>query len=256
MQIIKFAAVAAVGSATLCLAQEAAPVALEESKAAEVKVSALFASGMATDEGFILSEKPVFAYDVKVATEAFGVIPLELGVWANYDLTDGKKNDATKDHCFTEIDLTLGTSFECPAGIEYGVQLTSYQYPNSSADGEESLLLSAAKKFDFGLIAGFDFEYMLTGGGEKDMYLAPYIGYEATLDEESNLGVELLVRPSYCIQDIGSDAWLGCMLKAQVNYGPFFAYVKHWVQIEDKIYTDEMNDKMDTAFGIGYQTEL
>ena len=213
------------------------------------------ASGSLTDSAGKLSKHAVMTAEVEVEAERFGPVSVFLGAWANYDLCKGKKNGAIRHHCFTEIDLWARNSVDIGDCLSLDVNFLSCQYPNMGLKGEEKIALNLYSEF-CGLKAGLEFEYILTGADDNDMEIRPYLTYGMTLCEKSGAGFELGVKPVYVIQEGGIDAWTACVLSAQIDFGPFFAFGKYYAQMCDKIYTDEKYHDINHVYGIGYRTSF
>lgn len=257
MKRVKFAGMFAIVAASGAFAQEAAPVAEAQEMKAESTVSAsayidvasayIYESGAIMDDGLVI--QPGFS----VGFDAFDMIPLSLGTWANYS-TD-KYGDTTQNHCFSEVDLSLGTSYEFDNGPAFGLSLISWQYPNREGwNGEE--LISATVSQSLGMLtAGAKAEVMLTGDYDKDWHFVPFAEIGADLAEGISAALRGQMYYNYGESE-GADAWMAYNIKATLGLYDFAVYASYFGQIDDEIYTDEMNDVEDMVFGVGYSVDL
>ena len=256
-------AVHVAGFATLmalsgAFAQEAAPAASEKAAAPEMEnESSLWASGSIDissgyiyDSGTVLSDDLAFQPWFGFGFDALDRIPLEFGAWANY-ATDRIDETQTQNHCFNEVDLSVGTSFESDGGTAASLSLVTWQYPNMEGWNGEELLFGSLSQTVGILTLGTELEFMLTGDYDNDLHVIPFaeIGFDITED----VAVALYGQLHYNYgEGEAVDAWTAYNLKATVSAFDFSVYAAYWGQIDDKIYTDETHDVEDTIFGLSY----
>jgi Bacterial protein of unknown function (Gcw_chp). len=261
LKSIAFSAAALVAAALTVNAQEAAPAAAEKiaepvveaGGAAEVFASVDIASAMLYRGGSIHSDSLVIQPYLGVGFDSALGIPLTFSVWANYS-TEGKDDGATQKHAFTEVDFSIGTSFDLCGGLSASVSLDSWQYPNMTGwNGEELISVGLSKtRGDFTI--GADFEYMLTGDFEGDCSVYPYAEFAKSIEK---IGFGLKAGPGYTVQSGDVDAWTAWTVRASVSYAEKLSfYVMYWGQMSDKIYTDEEHDNVNTVVGISYGIPL
>ena len=241
-------------------AQEAAPAAEAEAPAME-KGSSLWASGsIDVSSGYIYDSGSVLSDDLAIQPwfgfgfDALDRIPLEFGAWANY-ATDRIDESQTQNHCFNEVDLSIGTTYESEGGTAASLSLVTWQYPNMEGWNGEELLYATLSQTVGILTLGTEFEFMLTGDYDNDLKVIPFaeIGFDVTED----VAVALYGQLHYNYgEGEAVDAWTAYNLKATVSAFDFSVYAAYWGQIDDKIYTDETHDVEDTIFGLSYAFEL
>lgn len=257
MKLVKLAGLFATVAASGVFAQEAAPAVeaqpMEEASSVSASATLDVASAYIYESGAVIDDSLVIQPGFSVGFDALGGIPLSLGTWANYS-TD-KYGTATQNHCFTEVDLSIGTSYEFDNGPAFGLSLISWQYPNvEGVNGEE--LVSATVSQSLGMLTlGTKVEMMLTGDYDNDWHLVPY----AELGSDIAEGVSAALRGQmfyYYAESEGEDAWMAYNIKATIGLYDFSVYASYYGQIDDSVYTDEMNDIEDMVFGIGYAVDL
>lgn len=261
MKFIKYAALIATVSASALFAQEAeipAAVetpAMEEANTVSASAGIDIASAAIFNDGAKLSDSMVIQPQFSVVYPASEVLPLILDVWANY-ATDGKDDGASQNHCFTEVDLSIGTSYELNEDTSLSVSLATWQYPNMiDWNGEERFSVGLAKTFELVEI-GADFDKMLTGDDKNHFDIYPYVSFARDVTED--VSVELKASCNYAMipSGEGPDGWTAYTLTASVSAFNFTAYATYYGQMNDKLYTDEMHDDVNSVFGIGYSVDL
>lgn len=269
MKFRKFAALIATVSASALFAQEAATPAVAEAPAVEVAetptmeeataVSACagidVASAAVYRDGVKLSDSLVIQPNLSVNYSAFEAFPVELGVWANY-ATDAKDDGATENHCFTEVDLSIGTAFDLGNDTSLGIALVSWQYPNMEGwNGEEVITVCVSKAFG-PVEIGSDFDKMLTGDCEYNFDLYPYVSVSHGVTEDVSVGLKASCNYAMAPSWESADGWTAYSLNASVSAFNFTAYATYYGQMNDTFYTDEMHDDVNSVFGIGYSVDL
>lgn len=273
MKFKKYAALVATVSASALFAQEVvtpaavapeAPVTvveevetpiMEEANTVAASAGVDVASAAVYRDGCKLSDSLVIQPNFSVGFSAFDAFPLELGVWANY-ATDAKDDGATQNHCFTEVDLSIGTAFDLGNDTELSVSLVTWQYPNMvDWNGEEVIIVSIAKTI--GLFeVGSDFEKMLSGDCEYNFDMYPYVSVLQDVTENVSVGLKACCNYSMTPSWAGADGWTAYTLTASVSAFNFTAYATYYGQMNDKFYTDEMYDDVNSVFGINYSVDL
>ncbi len=255
MKIKKYVALIAAVSASAVFAQEATTPALEEASSVSASAGLDIASAAIYRDGVKLSDSTVIQPSLSVSYTAFDALPLELGVWANY-ATDGKADGASQDHCFTEVDLSIGTSFDLGDIASMGVSLVTWQYPNMAEwKGEELIAVSISKAFG-SVEIGSDFEKMLTGDFTDHFDIYPYVSISQDVTDDVSAGLTASCNYAMVSSGESSDGWTAYALSANVSAFNFTAYATYYGQMNDKLYTDEMNDDVNTVFGVGYSVDL
>jgi len=256
MKITKYAALIAAVSASAVFAQEAATPAMEEASSVSASAGLDIASAAIYRDGAKLSDSTVIQPSLSVSYTAFDSLPLELGVWGNYDAAEGKANGASQDHCFTEIDLSIGTSMDLGDDASLGVSLVTWQYPNMVGwNGEELVAVSLSKAFG-PVEIGSAFEKMLTGDFDDHFDIYPYVSVSQDVTDDVSVGLTASFNYAMTPSWEGPDGWTAYALSASVSAFNFTAYATYYGQMNDQLYTDDMNDDVNTVFGIGYSVDL
>ncbi len=228
---------------------------MEEARAVSASAGIDVASAAIYRDGCKLSDSLVVQPNLSVNYSAFDDFPIELGVWANY-ATDAKDDGATESHCFTEVDLSIGTAFDLGNDTDLGIALVSWQYPNMVGwNGEEVLAVSVSKAFG-PVEIGSAFEKMLTGDFDCHFDMYPYISMSQDVTEDVSVGIKAACNYSMVPSWEGSDGWTAYSLSASVSAFNFTAYATYYGQMNDSLYTDEMHDDVNSVFGIGYSVDL
>lgn len=242
--------------ASASLAKEVAPQAIAESSAVSASAGLDVASAAIYRDGGKLSDSMVIQPSLSVSYTAFDSLPLDLGLWANYDASSGKDNGATQDSCFTEVDLSIGTSFDLGNDASLGVSLVTWQYPNMEGwNGEELLAVSLAKTIG-PVEIGSAFEKMLTGDYDDHFDMYPYVSVSQDVTDDVSVGVTASFNYAMIPAWEGPDGWTAYGLSASVSAFNFSAYATYYGQMNDQLYTDDMNDDVNTVFGVGYSVDL
>lgn len=261
MKAVHVAGFATLMALTSAFAQETAPAAEAEAAPEMKSESSLWAAGSIDisngyiyDSGSVMSDQlsmqPWFGFGF----DALGFLPLEFGAWGHY-ATSRLYEEQTQKHCFTEVDLSVGTSWTFDCGTAVSLSLITWQYPNMTGwNGEEVLATTISHSFGM-LKVGSDFEFMLTGDCDNDLNVVPFaeVSFDITEDVSCSLYGQLQYR--YAEGD-GVDAWTAYNVKATISAFNFSVYAGYWGQISDKRYSDEEHDLLDTVYGISYAFEL
>lgn len=262
--VIAIQGVFAQDAAETDVADEVAPVTQEEiapemespaSVAADLYVD--IASGYIDYDGYVISDSLVIQpeFDVYITPEGWA-LPLELGFWGNY-ATD-KMADQTQNHAFTEVDASIGTSYEWEdSGVSVCVALNTVQYPNMEGwNGEDYLSADLQKNFidvfpsAMSVAVGVRGEYALTGDYDNNVNVIPFVeaGYEFT----ENLSAAVKAQFHYLADEGGEDGWGNFSVRPSITFREFSVFAQCFVQIDDDVYRDEMNDLEDFIYGAGY----
>ena len=209
------------------------------------------ASATLNDDGSKLTKNAVFIPEIKAEAVICESTSLTLGLWANYDLSEGRSNYAKRDSCLTEIDLSAGLSFNFSENFNMSGEFRSYQYFNLDWKTDNLLAFDVNTKCS-GLELGLQYEYMTSGDAKKNMAIMPYAQYGIMLCEKSALSVDFGMKPVFVVVDDGGSAWTACVIGAKVNMGQFYVYGKYYAQMCDSLYTDAMHKDVNAVFGAGY----
>lgn len=264
MKFKKYVALIAAVSASALFAQDVetpavevvveAP-AIEEANVVSASAGVDVASAAIYRDGCILSDSLVIQPNFSVNYWAFGDFPLELGVWANYG-TDAKDDGATENHCFTEVDLSIGTAFDLGDEADLSIALVTWQYPNMEGwNGEEVIAVCISKAFG-PVEIGSDFEKMLTGDYQSHFDMYPFVAVSHDVTEDVSVCLKASCNYAMVPSWEDSDGWTAYSLSASVSAFNFTAYATYYGQMNDKLYTDEMYDDVNSVFGIGYSVDL
>lgn len=263
MKTCVFASFIALATCSAALAQDvitekaepialADPIEFEEPKTSSLFASIDIASAAIEDDGEVINDSLVIQPGFGIQWEVLDTIDMELSVWANY--ATKRDEGMTQSHGFTKFEITLGASRDFDSGLEIGLAIETSQYPNmEDRNGEEALVLNVAQQI--GLVAiGAEVKYFLTGDDNNNIEWIPFVKIEQDVTEDVTAGVKCELN---YIWNEGSDtsAWTAYVLTARIDAFDFYAYASYWGQMSDSIYTDNMHDKENTVFGIGYAIE-
>ena len=251
MKSIKYTGLLVAVAFTSSFAQDAQP--LEKASTLTASASLDVASASIYDSGTVLSDSLVLQPAFSIGFDAFDAVPLTFGTWANY-ATD-KLDPMTQNHCFTEVDLSLGTSYSFDNGPDMAFALSTWQYPNMEAWNGEELLFASVSKSVGVLTLGSEFELMLTGDFDNDFHVVPFakIGTDVTDD----VAVALYGQVYYYYgEGVALDGWMAYNIKASVSVSSVSLYAAYWGQMDDEMYTDEAHAVEDTVFGVGYSVSI
>ena len=263
MKFEKLATLLAATAASITFGQEVAPAQVQEPAPQLEKASTLYAfssldvaSAYIFDSGTVMNNSMVLQPDFGFGFDAFDTMPLEFDAWGNY-ATD-RYDDMTESHCFTEIDLSIGTAHEFDCGCKIGLTLASWQYPNMDTwNGEEVLIGSLSQ--EIGLVKiGSDLELMVTGDCDNDYHVLPFT--EVSKDfSVSDIDCSASIRGQlYYTYEEGNanHGWSSYNFTATLAILDVYAYTSYWGQMDDGIYTDEEHNIESVVYGVGYGVEI
>ena len=215
------------------------------------------ASGYIDFDGCVISDSLVIqpGFDVYITPEGWS-LPVELGFWGNY-ATD-KMPDQTQNHAFTEVDACIGTSYEWEdSGVSLSFALNTVQYPNLDGwNGEEYLSADLKKTFAdvfpsaMTVALGVYGEYALSGDCDNNVNALTYL--EAAYEFTKDLSTAVRAQFHYLADEGGEDGWGNFSVRPSITFREFSVFAQYFVQMDDKVYTDEMNDLEDFIYGAGY----
>jgi uncharacterized protein (TIGR02001 family) len=181
-------------------------------------------------------------------------LPVDLGVWANYDVDDydGNANDGQ----FSEIDLYASYALPLPIEVaSFSVGYTEYTYPGSGGDaevttapdgtataestfGESDREVSLGAEVNAPLSPAVTVYYGLDGGIDGDVYVEAGLGHE--LEVAEGLALELGATLGYLSPDAedADDGFSHWTASASLGYKILSAGVTYIGQIDDDVLPD------------------
>lgn len=240
-------------AASALLALVSAPVA----KAAEASVGLDIASayvfrGVTYNENFV----------AQPYLEVSG-LPIDLGVWANYDIESDDARGYT-DNQFSEVDIYASYSLPIEA-VDVSIGYTEYLYPGvggdpvvdvgagtaestqGESDREVSLTLGLG---DVLLAPSVGVYYGIDGGIEENLYAQADIGHEIALTEGLNLALGAAV--GYLDPEEGEDGFSHYQVSASVTFAILTVGVTYIDTIDDDVLGDDYDVELVGTVGLAY----
>lgn len=240
----------AIAATSFVLADEAAQAELEKAPETSAFAAVDFVNSYIPDSGYVADNDFVIQPYFEFSFKAFDVLPLTISTWANYSTqNNGGMGD---DQGFTEIDYAVSTSYATDFGMSFTPTLVVWTYPGAAEFVDEDLvakLVISQSITDF-LSAGVQLEYMIDGGSKKDYQILPFV--EASANVTDDVSVSAKANFYYKNDNDGENGWANFSIKGAVSYRNFSVYARHWIQMDDDVYTDEQNDKQDFQYGLSY----
>lgn len=234
--------------AGLCASAQAADVFL----GFDVK-SAYIASGTTCNDGFVFCPWADIG-GLKVGDTA---LPLNFGVWANYDLEDSF-GDGTilKKGKAQEIDFNVDFNLAQVLGLEDWTLMLGYLEYDYPRGGDPNHLGVAKVGYDFFSVkAKYRFDYATKGQCE----IIPEASYTFKLCEDLSLG--LTADLVYLVQsdandDVLDDGLCCADFTASLNYCAFYVSATYCAQLDDDVLPDATDDNpfgydVDWVFAVG-----
>lgn len=242
--------------AGLCASAQAADVFL----GFDVK-SAYIASGTTVNDGFVFCPWADIG-GLKVGDTA---LPLNFGVWANYDLEDsfgtfvnedGSKSKTLKKGKAQEIDFNVDFNLAQVLGLEDWTLMLGYLEYDYPRGGDPNHLGVAKVGYDFFSVkAKYRFDYATKGQCE----IIPALSYSFELAEDLSLG--LTADCVYLIQsdakdDVLDDGFACADFTASLNFRAFYVSATYCAQIDDDVLPDATAENpwgydVDWVFAVG-----
>jgi len=161
-----------------------------------------------------------------------GLEPLELNVWANYDL--GDYHGQVKKNEISEIDYTV--SYTATLGpVDATLGYVFWTYPNAPIQDDQLATLDLSHTVGDALTLGVGAEYNTVGPYRDTIYVKPYASLARTLPGEVELTLCAKVGyVDYHDAELGS-GWLHYDLGATVGYKIWTAGVTYTGRIDDEV---------------------
>lgn len=242
-----------VAFAQTVLSEETEPVELADPKTSSLFASIDIASAAIEEDGEVINDSLVIQPGFGIEWDVLDTFSMELSVWGSFAT---KRDDGmTQSHGFIQIDTALGATREFDSGFEIGFAVGTWQYPNKDdKNGEEVLVLNLAQRL--GLVTvGTEVEYVLTGDDNNKVECIPFVEIEQRVTEDVTASVRCHLNYTWP-EGREPSSWTAYVLSACIEAFDVYAYASYWGQMSDTIYTDDMHDKKNTVFGIGYAIEL
>jgi hypothetical protein len=165
-------------------------------------------------------------------------LPLDLGIWGNYDISDYDGN--VRGTALSEVDLiasrslTLG-DFKATLGYLYCT------YPNVDIADDHLATLDLSYAVIDPVRLGVYGDYTMAGSGEQNRYVRPYVNYTLTVTED--LGFDFFGKVGYLDnhQHDASDGWAHYDLGAKATYKIFTAGITYIGRLDSNVLPDGVN---------------
>jgi hypothetical protein len=176
-------------------------------------------------------------------------LPIDLGVWANFDIDDYDGN--VNDGQFTEVDLYASYSVPVEA-VDLSIGYTELTYPSG---GDADREIGASLGLDLPLAPFVGAYYGLDGAIDGNLYVDFGIGQDFELADGVGLSLGALV--GYLSPDEGEDGFKQYELSASLSYDFISAGVTYVGQLDDEVLVDvEDGGKYDAdvvgVIGVGF----
>ncbi len=243
------------------LQEDIPAVELQGESSVSANLSIDFANAYIDYDGCVISDSFVVQPGLNLFINSESLpLPIEIEVWGNF-ATD-KFAEQTRNNAFTEITLSLGTTYEWEeSGVSASLSINTTQYPNMEGwGGEEFLAANIQKVFEgafvtsLSLTGGAYAEFALTGDCDNNFNLLPYLSAEYEFTED--LSATLSAQFHYLAEEGGDNGWGSFSILPSVTYKNFSVFAQYFVQLDDDIYSDEDNDAKDYVYGVGYSVEF
>jgi hypothetical protein len=176
-------------------------------------------------------------------------LPIDLGVWANFDIDDYDGN--VNDGQFTEVDLYASYSVPVEA-VDLSIGYTELTYPSG---GDADREIGASLGLDLPLAPFVGAYYGLDGAIDGNLYVDFGIGQDFELAD--GVGLSLGALAGYLSPDEGEDGFKQYELSASLSYDFISAGVTYVGQLDDEVLVDvEDGGKYDAdvvgVIGVGF----
>ncbi|NCD32434.1 MAG: hypothetical protein EOL87_03340 [Spartobacteria bacterium] len=161
-------------------------------------------------------------------------MPVEFGVWANYDIDD--YDGAIKGNNFSEVDLTMSYPFAM-GPLDSALSYKAWTYPSSSSEADQLVELNLSTGFMDAITVGAVGRYFFAGGSDKQWYVRPYASYDMSLSED--LSASFSTEASYINRpDDGEDGMLGYDFGVSLAYKYVYASVTYFGRFDEDVLPD------------------
>jgi len=189
-----------------------------------------------------------------------GGLPIDLGVWANFDL---ESDDARgyDDGQFSEVDIYASYALPIEA-VDVSIGYTEYLYPGSGgaelvdgeavdtqgeSDREVSLSLGLA---DVLLAPALSLYYGIDGAIDENVYVQGDLSHEIALSEEVALSLGAAV--GYLDPESGEDGFSHYQVSASIGYDILSVGVAYIDTIDDDVLGDAYDVEFVGTVGVSY----
>lgn len=160
-------------------------------------------------------------------------LPVEFGVWANYDIDDYDGNVSGNE--FSEVDLIARIPYSM-GPVDAALSYVAWTYPTTSAAADQLVELDLSGSLMDTITVGTLGRYYFAGASERSWYIRPYAGYDYSITED--LTASLTAEASYINRHEGEDGMLGYDFGVGLAYKYVYASCKYYGRFDEDVLPD------------------